>query len=128
MFRGRLVADGMLVTHLVWSIWSLGCLATAAWFFRLALAASASGRAQDLVGLSFNGLLLTGTGVALLWAWRLASGAIVLRSDGLWYRPFLRGRLVPYGNIKSLDAGTRSTTARDAASEAGPFSSCHPGS
>lgn len=113
VFRGRLVADGMCVAHLTWGVWTLGCLVPGVWFWRLA--AAASDRTRDFIGPLFVGVLLAATGVVLLLVWRIATGAVVLRPDGLWCRPsFMRGRLVPYGDIRSLDGGTRLVYEREA--------------
>jgi fatty acid desaturase len=113
VFRGRLVADGMWMTHLLWAAWTLGCLAPGVWFCRLA--ATAAGRAQASFGPLFVGVLLTGTALIMLLVWRIAAGAIVLRPDGLWLRPgFLLGRLVPYGDIRRLEDGTRLVYEREA--------------
>ena len=112
VFRGRLVADGMWVAHLTWGLWSLGCLAPGVWFCRQA--AMAADRAQAYFGSLFVGLLLAGTGVIMLLVWRIATGAVVLRPDGLSCRPgFLWGRFVPYGDIRSLDGGTRLVYERE---------------
>ena len=113
VFRGRLVADGMWMTHLLWAIWTLGCLAPGVWLCRLA--ATAAGQAQQYFGPLFAGVLLAGTGLIMLLVWRLAVGAIVLRPDGLWLRPgFLLGRFVPYGDIRRLENGTRLVYEREA--------------
>jgi hypothetical protein len=113
VFRGRLVADEMWATHLIWGAWSLGCLAPGFWLCRLA--ATAADRGQPSFGPLFVGILMGGTGLVMLLVWRIANGAVVLEPDGIWLRPgFLLGRFVPYGDIRRLEGGTRLVCERSA--------------
>jgi len=101
VFRGRLMADGVWLTHVIWGTWALGCLGFGLWLCWLATRGVRASAAA-----AFTGLLITATGLVLLDVWRIAVGTVVLRSDGLWCRPgFVRSVLVPYDDMVFLGPG-----------------------
>ena len=98
VFRGRLTADGMWVTHLLWGFLTLPFIGGGFW------ACWVSTKRAGVAGaLAFVGLLFILTGLVMSAVWKVASHAIVLRPDGLWCRPgFIRSVFIPYDDMAFL--------------------------
>ena len=97
-FRGRLIADGMWLTHLLWGSLTLPSIGGGFWACWMS-----TERAGSAGALAFVGLLFIVAGLAMSAAWKVASHAIVLRPDGLWCRPgFIRSVFIPYDSMAFL--------------------------
>ena len=98
VFRGRLIADGMWLTHLLWGSLTLPFVGGGFW------ACWMSTKGVDAAGaLAFVGLLSILAGLVMSAVWKVASHAIVLRPDGLWCRPgFVRSVFIPYDDMAFL--------------------------
>ena len=98
--RGRLFADGMWLTHLLWGLFTLPFMAAGLW----ACWMSTTG-AKAAGALAFLGVLFMLVALIMGAVWKTASYAIVLRSDGLWCRPgLIRSVFIPYGDMVFLGA------------------------
>ncbi len=101
--RGRLFADGMWLTHLLWGLLTLPFMVVGLWASWMSTTGT-----KAAGGLAFLGVLFMLTALIIAAVWRLASYAIVLRPDGLWCRPgFIKSVFIPYADMVFLGATKR---------------------